>query len=39
MAGALAFAVTVPRRSANDVAAEAVPLPQAPQGELERTAA
>jgi len=39
MAGALAFAVTVPRRSANDVAVEAVPLPHAPRSELERTVA
>jgi len=33
------FAVTVPRRSANDLAQEAALLPHSPRGELERSAA
>jgi EmrB/QacA subfamily drug resistance transporter len=37
--GALGFAVSVPRRSANDLTPEVALLPQAPRGEPERTAA
>jgi EmrB/QacA subfamily drug resistance transporter len=39
LAGALGFALVVPRRSANDLAAQPVPLPHPPRGELERSAA
>src|SRR4051812_34598839 len=39
LAAALGFAVLVPRRSANDLAAEVALLPQAPRGEPERAAA
>jgi MFS family permease len=39
LVGALGFAFLVPRRSANDLAAEAVPFPQASHGEPERSAA
>jgi EmrB/QacA subfamily drug resistance transporter len=39
LAGALVFAVAVPRRSANDLAAEVAVLPQAHEGEPERSAA
>jgi hypothetical protein len=37
--GALGFAVSVPRRSANDLTREVALLPQARRGEPERTAA
>jgi EmrB/QacA subfamily drug resistance transporter len=39
LAGALGFAVAVPRRSANDLAGEVALLPHASPGEPERTAA
>jgi MFS family permease len=39
LAAASLFALSVPRRSANDLAQEAALLPQSPRGELERTAA
>ena len=39
LVGALGFAVSVPRRSANDPAPEVALLPRAPRGEPERTAA
>ena len=39
LAAALGFAVTVPRRSANDLAPEVALQPHAPRGELERAAA
>ena len=39
LAGALGFAVAVPRRSANDLESEVARLPRAPRGEPERSAA
>ena len=39
LAGALGFALVVPRRSANDLAAQPVPVPHTPQAGLERSAA
>ncbi len=39
LAAALGFAVAVPKRSANDLAAEIAVLPQAPQGEPQRSVA
>ena len=39
LAAALGFALSVPRRSANDLTPEVALLPQAPPGEPERTAA
>jgi len=39
LAAALGFAVSVPRRSANDLMREAAVLPQAPPGQPERSAA
>jgi predicted MFS family arabinose efflux permease len=39
LAAALGFAVAVPIRSANDLAAEVALMPHAPRGEPERTAA
>ncbi len=39
LVAALGFAVAVPRRSANDLAAEVAMLPQAPRSEPERSAA